>query len=136
MKIRLRVLAAFLAFAPLASAQEGFYFPGSVWNSTGTLSPVEKGNVISMTHVEQGVAFRGVEAFGHFTGMYDSKGYSWNRRTTEGIGVRFTQSLKGGMVRGGASYVTEQRYVLAPTKQGASGIVLSVDCYFGWKGDR
>ena len=118
-------------FTPGVSYAQGVYFPGSVWSSNGTLSPVEKGNVLSLTHVEQGVAYRGAELFGQSTFSVDSKKYDWNRRFSNGVGARFTQSLLGhGMVRAGVSYVHERRYTFETTRQ---GWVASVDTWFGWQ---
>jgi len=111
-----------------ASAQE-VYYPGSVWSSNGTLSPIEKGNVLSMTHAEQGIAYKGAELFGSLTAQADSKRYDWNNRLIEGVGVRFTQSIGSGMVRGTVAYLNEKRYVV-PSNTG--GVSLSVDCWFGW----
>lgn len=125
---------ALLAFAVPAAAQDGVYYPGSLYTTNGTLSPVEKNNVISLTHVEQGVAYRGVEGFGGFTGQYDSKGFSWNRRTIASAGIRFTQNVSGGAVRVAAGYARETRFVGVNTT--ASGPFVSVDAWFGWKQAR
>ncbi len=112
-----------------ASAQSGVHYPGSFWTTNGTVSPVEKGNVVSMNHVEQGVAKKGVELFVQSTLQTDSKGYDWNRRVIGGVGVRFTQSIGNGMVRIGASYLTERRFVHPQT---INGLALTVDAWFGW----
>lgn len=123
-------LMSLLAVAHTASAQENVTYPGSVWSSNGTLSPVEKGNVISVSHVEQGVSLRGVELFGTFTGQVDSKRYDWNNRITEGVGLRFTQSIGPGMVRAGVAYLNEKRFISESTARGPS---VFVECWFGWR---
>ena len=118
-----------LGFAKPAAAQ--VYYPGSVWTSTGTLSPVEKGNIISMTHAEQGIAVKGAEVFFQTTVTTDKEGYDWNRRFTNGGGLRFTQKVTGnGMIRFSAAYVRERRYTFERTMQ---GMVVSADAWFGWK---
>lgn len=110
-------------------AADGVYYPGSVWTSNGTLSPVEKHNFISQTHVEQGIAIKGAEVFGSLSAVADSKGFDWNRRTVSGVGFRFTQNVGKGMVRAGVQYLSEKRYVSEST---AKGISFNVDAYFGW----
>ena len=115
--------------APTVSAS-GVYFPGSAWTSTGFLSPVEKDNFTSQNYVEQGIGYKGVSFFGSLSVTRDSKGYDWNRRSTETAGVRLTQTIGGnGMVRVGVGYATEHRFVSGAT---ASGVVGSVDAWFGW----
>ncbi len=117
-----------LGLAASASAQSITY-PGSVWTSNGTLSPVEKDNVLSLTHVEQGISYKGLEAFGQSTLSADTKAYDWNRRYSNGVGGRFTQSLGSGMVRASVSYVRERRYNSDTTAQ---GMVVAVEAWFGW----
>ena len=121
------VMVGFVGLANIASAQ--VYYPGTAWSTNGTLSPVEKGNIFHQSHVEQGGAYRGAELFGSFSGGFDSKGYDWNRHTTVGVGGRFTQVVKGGMVRAGVAYLSEQRYVVART---TSGLAVFVDMWVGW----
>jgi hypothetical protein len=121
-------VAAVMAVTGSASAQE-IYYPGSVWTSNGNLTPAEKGNLFTQTHVEQGVAFRGAEVFGQTTLGMDSKGYDWNRKMLGGVGARFTQTIGPGMVRASVSYVSEKRFV---TDAVHSGIVVAVEAWFGW----
>jgi opacity protein-like surface antigen len=124
------MLLGLLLLASAASAQSSsVYFPGSAWSSTGTSSNVERGNVISMNHIEQGIAIRGAEAFGLATYQVDKKGYDWNNREIYGVGARFTQTIKSGMVRVGAIYSQERR---RKTDLRESGLQLVVESYFGW----
>ena len=116
--------------APVVAAQPSeFYFPGSVWTSNGTFSPVEKGNFISLTHAEQGVAWHGAELFAHLTLSDDSKGFAWNHRVQDGVGLRFTQSLGNGMVRAGLIYTHEARE--PQVRAGQWGVF--VESWFGWR---
>ncbi len=126
--LMLAAAAAFVMMAGTASAQE-VYYPGSVWTSNGSLSPAEKGNLFTQTHVEQGVAFRGAEVFGQTTLAMDSKNYDWNRKMLGGVGARFTQTLGPGMVRVSVSYVSERRFV---TDAIHSGVVVAAEAWFGW----
>ena len=108
---------------------QDWYYPGTLWSSTGTLSPVEKGNIISMTHAEQGISYKGAEVYGLVTVMSDTKRYDWNNRTIEGVGVRLTHSTRHGMIRGGAAYLYEQRQISGARY---SGLSVTVESWYGW----
>lgn len=128
MKARNIVFAALLVLvASVAHAQVNF--PGSMWSTNGTISPVEKDNFISMTHVEQGVSVGQFELFGQFTGQFDRFAFDWNRLTREGVGGRINFALPKGIIRASASYIAEKRYV---SNSVAKGLSLSVDAWFGW----
>lgn len=111
-----------------ASAQT--YYPGSLWTSNGTLSPAEPGNTVSLSHFEQGIARRGAELFAQVTATADTAGFDWNRRVVQGVGVRFTQALPGGMIRASLSYLSERRFVEPRTM---NGVAITLDAYFGWR---
>jgi len=128
------VVGVLVAFASPSFAQDGVYYPGSFYTVNGTLSPAEKGNIISLSHAEQGIAYRGAELFAGFTGQADSKGFSWNRRTISSVGARFTQNISGGSVRVAAGYARENRFAGPNTT--ISGPFVSVDAWFGWKQAR
>ena len=119
-----------VALTTPAYAQEGLYYPGSVWSSTGTLAPFEPNNVISINHVEQGVAYKGAELFFQNTTGIDSSGLAWNRRTENGVGIRFTQSVKTGMIRAGMAYLVEHRFPVQQTR--TNTLALYVQAWFGW----
>lgn len=124
-------LVAFTLSALPASAQgTETYYPGTVWSSFGTLSPAEKGNVISLTHIEQGIAKKGFEIFGQGTFGFDTDKYGWNNRVLAGVGGRFTQSVGRGMVRGSISWVDERRFL---SNSRVSGWVLAAETWFGWQ---
>ena len=108
---------------------QDWFFPGSSWTSTGTLTPAEKGNVISMSHAEQGISYKGAEVYGVVMYLRDSKRYDWNNRTMEGVGVRLTHSNKHGMFRGGVAYLYEQRQI---TGARYSGLSVTVESWLGW----
>src|SRR6185369_13472987 len=99
MKIATFALFALLLSALTASAQETLTFPGSMWTVTGNTSPAEKGNIVSLTHAEQGIAKRGFELFSETTIGTDSDGHDWNRKSLFGVGGRYTLRLGTGMVR-------------------------------------
>lgn len=126
------ICALLMVGSGIASAQghyDEIYYPGSIWSNLGTVSPVEKGNVISMTHFEQGVAYKGAELFSQTTLQMDSNAFDWNRRTILGVGGRYTYPLPHGVVRANISYLSEKRYISGSLVNGMS---LMVDCWFGW----
>jgi hypothetical protein len=104
-------------------------FPGSLWTSNGLQTPSEKDYTTS-THLEQGISFKGMELYGTFTGMMDTKKFDWNRRTIEGVGIRFTQNVSHGIVRVGVAYMNEKRFVIPQTFNGMSVVIES---WLGWK---
>ena len=126
--MRIISVVMFVLFATSAYAQSRY--PGTVWSSNGTLSPFESGNILSQTHVEQGVAVRGFEVFGQFTFAADSKAYDWNRHYGGGLGLRLTQSVKSGMIRASVSYVRDYRYL---SRTSATGLVFAAETWFGWQ---
>lgn len=129
------ITAVILTVAGTASAQDQesqgsqIYYPGSLWTSVGNLSPAEKGNVMAIGNLEQGIAYRGAELYGIFQGQWDTKGFDWDRRVKTGVGVRFTQSVKNGMIRAGVAWIEEKRFV---TGNRGRGVQVSVDTWFGW----
>lgn len=113
------------------AAQDGLYYPGSVWSRTGTVVPFEPNNLVSIHHAEQGVAYRGAELFVHTTAQTDSQGFAWNRHIETGLGLRFTQSVKTGMVRAGILYLADHRF---PSRRTATQpLSLFVEAWFGWR---
>jgi len=124
---QLMITVMLLLLATAAQAQTTY--PGSVWSTNGTVSPVEKNNFISMTHVEQGIKNSGAELFGQATFQTDSQGLDWNRRIIQGVGARYTEAIKGGLVRVGLSYLSEKRFVY-PNR--ISGFAFTIDMWAGW----
>ena len=115
-------------------AQSAITYPGSLWSSTGTVTPAEPGNVISLSHVTQGVSYKGIELFEASTLGMDSKGYDWNNRVQVSVGVALNQTvLNTGVVRVSAAYSRERRWV---SNRPYTGMVYAVDFFTQWKGVR
>lgn len=109
-------------------------WPGSAWNSSGNVSPAEKGNILSTTYVEQGYTlFRSrTISFVPYVSLsvsFDTEGYDWNNRVNGQAGVKLVKSFKSGVVSLGAAYVEEYRF-----KSGSrnSGPVFYASEWFGW----
>ena len=130
MKRSIVCIALVFAAAP-SFAQDRLYYPGSVWSSSGRmLTPTEPRNWASTVHAEQGVAYRGAELYGVTEFWIDKHRYDWNNRNLSGIGLRFTQAIRTGMVRAGVSYLSDHRRI--PGFTYTSGLTFSVESYFGW----
>jgi hypothetical protein len=126
MKVLMMVVAGLLV---CGSASAQVTLPGSMWSTNGTISPVEQGNMISLTHAEQGMSMRGAEVFVTTTVGMDSKGYDWNNKTQYGMGLRLTQTIGSGMVRVGVAYLEERRWI---SDRKDTGTTYFVDCWFQW----
>jgi cellulose synthase/poly-beta-1,6-N-acetylglucosamine synthase-like glycosyltransferase len=125
----LTLFFALVAFVVPARAQT-LYFPGSVWTTNGTLTPVEPGNKTTLTQFQQGLALKGAEVFATLTAEHDTAGYDWNRRVIQGGGARYTLSLPGGYIRPTVAYLSDKRFVVPRSMNGWS---LTVDAWFGWQ---
>ena len=122
-----------LLWATSAHAQQ-VYFPGSVWSSSGRmLTPTEPHNWSSTVHAEQGIAYRGAEVYGVSEFWMDKHRLDWNRRNVNGLGLRFTQTVRGGMVRAGVAYLADHRRLTSRTH--THGFTFLVEHYSGWGHD-
>ena len=123
-----------LLWATLAHAQT-VYYPGSVWSSSGRmLTPTEPHNWSSTVHAEQGIAYRGAELYGVSEFWMDKHRLDWNRRNVNGLGLRFTQTITGGMVRAGLAYLADHRRLTNRTH--THGFTFFVEHYSGWGQER
>jgi hypothetical protein len=109
-------------------------FPGSTWGIIGHFSPVEAGNLIERSHVQQGYVLQrfgsmAVIPFAEATVGHDSKRFDWENIAMVGTG------MKVGMPRGkiyteiGASYLRETRLISDRT---ARGLTVFVNVSSGW----
>ena len=74
-------------------AEKSSRFPGSSWMEVGNLSPVEKGNILGLGYVTQGVVAKRfsratVVPYVEATVFHDSKGFDWDNKATVGGGVK------------------------------------------------
>ena len=74
-------------------AQKSSRFPGSSWMEVGTLSPIEKGNIIGLAYVTQGIVAKRFSRatlvpYLEATVFHDSKGFDWENKATVGGGVK------------------------------------------------
>ena len=74
-------------------AEKSSRFPGSTWIEVGNLSPVEKGNILGLGYITQGVVAKRfsratVVPYFEATVFHDSKGFDWDNKATVGGGVK------------------------------------------------
>jgi hypothetical protein len=112
-------------------------FPGSAWSVLGNVSPVEKGNLISSSYVEQGINiftkdFFSVIPYVSLSPTFDTKGYDWNNRLVSNVGLKLAKRFDNGMVSVSGGYANETRF-----KSGDSdgAPFVRADTWFGWKGE-
>lgn len=109
-------------------------FPGSSWIEVGNLSPVEKGNMIGLGYITQGVV---AKRFSHFTVVpyaeatvfHDSKGFDWDNKATVGGGVKAIFPRNSVYTEMGAAYLHESRFL---SGQSASGVSVFTNFSFNW----
>lgn len=116
---------------PAASTIE---YPGNTWGLVGALSPMERDNIFSQFHMEQGVAIVKLQNYYLIPGMAvdvsrDSRGYDWNNKVSANFGPKLVRIFNRGIVRVGAAFVNEYR---TTTGNSASGLMTSMDYWFGW----
>jgi len=142
-KIALVLIVLAMAFAPKAHSQAAPTFAGqtngnltgSIWSEIGTISPVEKGNVIFATGVTEGFDFanKGIFIFTPFAAAQsslDSYGYDWDNTIAASLGLKTSIRLSHGVLSASAGYGVEDRW-----KSGmfASSPEVYLEDWFGWQ---
>lgn len=142
-RVGLLTLSFYCLFLSTAKADEReggqlTTFPGSAWGVIGNVSPVEKGNVISSFHVEQGVTLFekdsiAVMPYISISPTFDTKGYDWNNRLISNVGLKLGKRFEQGMFSTSFGYANETRF-----KSGSSDSApfLRADTWFGWRGEE
>lgn len=109
-------------------------FPGNSWGMIGTVSPVERGNIIASAYIQQGVVAGRVNGaavvpFVEATVTRDTSGYDWNNRNVYGAGVKLVNPNPSCGCEFGVMYQNEHR-----TQSGTSsdGISVFMKFWFGW----
>lgn len=108
--------------------------PGSAWNATGNLSPMERGNTMSASYLEQGVTLYRTGSFSFvpyasLAASLDTKGYEWNNRAVGTLGMKFVKDFKSGTVFLACGYADEHRK--GGTHKDAA--VIQAVYWFGWQ---
>ncbi len=112
-------------------------FPGSMWSVVGNANPMEKGNVISSTYLEQGINLSNKDSvsvlpYFSLSPTFDTKGYDWNNRLLSNVGIKAVKNFDNGIVSVTAGYANEFRIKSGLSE---SAPIVRADTWFGWKGE-
>ncbi len=126
-------LAAFLAASP-SPLQAQTFFPGSGWVTSGYVSPLEPGNLLTTYAFEQGISLGkwGVHSLVPYAGItiaQDRDGLEWNNKAMSQAGVKYVRALRGGVVQAGGGYAHEHRLLSGRTLGQPIGFA---SYWFGW----
>jgi hypothetical protein len=115
-------------------ADKSSRFPGSTWMEVGNLSPVEKGNILGLGYVSQGVVakrFSRATLIPYFeaTVFHDSKGFDWDNRANVGGGVKAAFIGHDVYTEIGVAYLHENRF---QSGLSAGGLSVFTNFSFNW----
>jgi hypothetical protein len=115
-------------------AEKSSRFPGSSWIEVGNLSPVEKGNILGMGYITQGVVAKRFSRFTvvpylEATVFHDSKGFDWDNKASGGGGVKAILPRGDIYTEIGAAYLHETRF---QSGQSAGGFSVFTNFSFNW----
>ena len=114
-------------FAPRA-------LPGSFSASTGILSGLEPDNWVSTAAVDQGVSVYehgrlALIPYTRFSIVGDTRGYSWDNRTSIDAGVKLRRSVMGGSIDAGVAARQQSERMTGATR---TAPVAFVELWYGW----
>jgi hypothetical protein len=109
-------------------------FPGSSWMEVGNLSPVERGDIIGLGYISQGVVAKRFSRatmvpYVEATIFRDSKGLDWENKANVGGGVKAIIPRDGIYTEIGAAYLHEKRF---ESGQSAGGLSVFTNFSFNW----
>jgi hypothetical protein len=115
-------------------ADKSSRFPGSTWMEVGNLSPVEKGNILGLGYVTQGVVAKRFSRatlvpYVEATVFHDSKGFDWDNKATVGGGVKAAFAGHDVYTEIGAAYLHENRF---QSGLSAGGVSVFTNFSFNW----
>jgi hypothetical protein len=115
-------------------AEKSSRFPGSSWMEVGNLSPVEKGNILGLGYISQGVVakrFRRATLVPYVdaTIFRDSQGFDWDNRATVGAGVKAIIPREQVYTEVGLAYLHESRF---QSGLAAGGVSVFTNFSFNW----
>jgi hypothetical protein len=115
-------------------AEKSSRFPGSSWIEVGNLSPVEKGNILGLGYITQGIVAKRFSRailvpYVEATVFHDSKGFDWDNKATVGGGVKAILSRGEVYTEVGAGYLHENRF---QSGLSAGGVSAFTNFSFNW----
>jgi hypothetical protein len=108
---------------------------GSMWVEVGTISPLEKGNVISSSGIHQGYDLYEKKSFS-FTAFiaggatFDTSHYVWNNQVSGSLGIQANAIVPHGVISVGGAYSVENRFLEHETYASPGYFVQD---WFGWQ---
>jgi hypothetical protein len=122
-------------YQPPYTAVEPINKPGSAWGYVGNTSPIDRGDIFSNNHFEQGFGFLQrknllVEGFGSLDANFDSQGQIWANSYIGQFGVKANFLIRHGVVTVTASRAYENQW-LNGIKAWQNEI--SVNTWIGWQ---
>jgi len=115
-------------------AEKSSRFPGSSWMEVGTLSPVEKGNIIGLGFITQGIVAKRLSRatlvpYVEATVFHDSRGFDWENKATVGGGMKAIFPRGDIYTEIGAAYLHENRF---QSGESAGGVSVFTNFSFNW----
>ena len=115
-------------------AEKSSRFPGSSWMEVGTLSPVEKGNIIGLGFITQGIVAKRLSRatlvpYVEATVFHDSRGFDWENKATVGGGMKAIFPRGDIYTEIGAAYLHENRFQSGAS---AGGVSVFTNFSFNW----
>ncbi len=115
-------------------ADKSSRFPGSSWMEVGTLSPIEKGNIIGLGYITQGIVAKRLSRatlvpYVEATVFHDSKGFDWENKATVGGGMKAIFPRGDIYTEIGAAYLHENRFQSGAS---AGGVSVFTNFSFNW----
>jgi len=115
-------------------AEKSSRFPGSSWMEVGTLSPIEKGNIIGLGYITQGIVAKRLSRatlvpYVEATVFHDSKGFDWENKATVGGGMKAIFPRGDIYTEIGAAYLHENRF---QSGESAGGVSVFTNFSFNW----
>ena len=115
-------------------ADKSSRFPGSSWIEVGNLSPVERGNILGLGYISQGIVAKRfsratVVPYVDATIFRDSQGFDWDNRATVGGGVKAIIPRDQIYTEVGVAYLHETRF---QSGLSAHGLSVFTNFSFNW----
>jgi hypothetical protein len=104
-------------YAVKGSVLDAVALPGQMWMTAGSSSPIEKGNMLTQTFIEQDASVFAVWRNSLWVTPYvsagvafDAQGYSWNNKVEPAIGIKLNKSFRTGVISAGVACIYEDRF--------------------------
>jgi hypothetical protein len=108
--------------------------PGTFWVTSGVVSGLEPNNVVTAASFDQGATVyeHGRTSFIPYTRLTastDTRGFTWNNRTSVDAGIKLRRTVMGGVVDAGVA--ARRQYERVNGTSRTSGVAF-VELWYGW----